>query len=156
MSTARHTCRRAFVTLVFTALGIGCSGDGERDGGPASGDFCAAMAAFEAVQAEGDALFAPDDAAPDEFREVFDRFSTAIDAIVASAPDEIDSDVQLVAGTTRQLIDAFERADYDFVVLATDPQYAEVLASLDDDRITEANDRLALYVRDQCGPAPES
>lgn len=153
----RTDVRRRLLALAATAVVVvGCSGDDASEGGGASGDFCTDFAAFEVVQAEGDELFVSGAVDPEEFREVFGRFSAAIDAVVASAPDAIDSDLRLVSDTTRQLIDAFERADYDFTALATDPQYADVLLSLDDDRITEANDRLAMFVRDECGPTPNS
>ncbi|MFN8021465.1 MAG: hypothetical protein U0Q03_08060 [Acidimicrobiales bacterium] len=149
----RWTTAMAIAAVLGASALAGCS-DGDDGGGGADGgggDFCAAVREFEALQTEGDALFASDDATPEQLRDVYSRFSDSIDDLLAAAPDDIEPDARLVGETTQQLIAAFERADYDFQVLATDPQYAEVLASLDTARVTEANDRLATYVRDECG-----
>ena len=145
------------LSLGIASLGVAslasCSGgDDGGDGGGASSGFCTDVRTFESLQAEGDALFEQTDVDTEQLRDVFTRFSAAIDALEGSAPDDVAGDVELVGETTQQLIDAYERADYDFVALATDPQYAEVLASLDEARVTEANDRLAVYVRERCGP----
>lgn len=146
----RRSVVLAAVLGAMGMLGASCSGD-DGDGPGAASDFCTEMRSFEALQAEGDALFERStEASADELRAVFSRVSAAIDAVVASAPEEVSTDARLVGETTQQLIDAYERADYDLVALATDPQYAEVLVSLDDARVTEANDRLAVYVRDRC------
>ena len=149
MSRTRATLAAVSSGLLLV-LAAGCSGDDGAGGGGSSGDFCTDMARFEALQAEGDAAFASGDD-PATVREVFDRFSDAIEAARASVPDEIATDYRLVADTTQRLIETFESADYDLAALATDPQYAEVLVSLDDARVTEANDRLATYVRTTCG-----
>lgn len=150
------TRRTWLAVATLAALGVavlGACDDGgdEGAGGGGGTDFCAAVREFEALQAEGDALFEADEVTPEQLRDVYSRFSESIDDLLAVAPDDIDPDARLVGETTQQLIDAFERADYDFQALATDPQYAEVLASLDTARVTEANDRLATYVREQCG-----
>jgi hypothetical protein len=141
-----------FVTAVAGLAGLaGCSGG---DGGDTavSADFCTNVEDFEALQAEGDALFeSTEDVGVEQLRDVFSRFRDAVRGLVDTAPDEVSADAELVGSTTEGLIDAYERADYDFVALATDPQYAEVLAGLDDDQITEANDRLAVYFREECG-----
>jgi hypothetical protein len=103
------------------------------------------------LQAEGDALFeSTEDVPVEQLRDVFTSFRDAVEVLMDTAPEAVDADAELVGTTTAALIDAYERADFDFVVLATDPQYAEVLAGLDDDRITEANDRLAVYFREEC------
>ncbi len=129
-----------------------CSGDGDGGGGAggSAADFCATMREVEGLQSRSDALFERTDVPVDEVREVYASFDAALDRLVGTAPDEVASDARLVADTTQRLIAAFERADYDFTALATDPQYAEVLVSLDEARITEANDRLAAYVRAEC------
>lgn len=148
--------KRRLGLLVLPLLAGACSGGDDGEGGGSS-DFCTDVRTFEALQAEGDALFEQEDVPTDRLRDVFGRFSDAIDALEASAPEEIEIDVQLVGETTQGLIEAYERAGYDFVRLATDPAYAEVLASLDEVRVTEANDRLAVYVRERCpaaGPTP--
>jgi len=129
-----------------------CSDD-EATGGPErAADFCTNVADFEALQAEGDALFGSTEDAPvEQLRDVFSRFRDAVEALMDTAPEEVADDAALVGTTTEALIDTFEQADFDFVALATDPQYAEALAALDDDRITEANDRLAVFFREECG-----
>lgn len=140
------------VGLVVAPAAASCSGsdDGGDGGGGSTATFCSDMREFETLQAEGDALFEEDDVPIDRLRDVFTRFSAAIDRLEASAPEEVDADVQLVGETTQQLIEAYEQADFDFVRLATDPEYAEVLAGLDEVRVTEANDRLAVFVRERC------
>lgn len=150
MSRTRATLAAAASGLLLVVLAAGCSGDDGAGGAGSSGDFCTDMARFEALQAEGDEAFASVDD-PEAVRDVFGRFSDAIDAARASVPDEIATDFRLVADTTQRLIETFESADYDLTALATDPQYAEVLVSLDDARVTEANDRLATWVRTTCG-----
>jgi len=143
------------VALVLVAGIVGsCTGD---DGGGAgdAADFCAAMARFDLLQAEGDALFAStEEVSVDELRDVFRRVDTTIDELIDSAPESVSTDVRLVGDTTQRLIEALERVDYDLAALATDPQYAESLADVDDTRITEANDRLAVYVRTECPSSP--
>ena len=155
VDTSRRWLATALVGLVGP-VGLGActgSGDGDSgDGGAASADFCTDVETFEALQAEGDALFESADEVPvDRLRDVFTRFRDAVEALMDNAPEAVSADAELVGTTTESLIDAYERADFDFVVLATDPQYAEVLAGLDDDQITEANDRLAVYFREECG-----
>jgi hypothetical protein len=114
------------------------------------------MREVDELQARSDELFEQTDVPLDEVREVYVSFADALERLIATAPDVVSSDARLVGETTLDLIDAFERADYDFVALATDPRYAEVLVSLDEARITEANDRLAVYVRDECADTPEN
>ena len=146
------------VALVLVAGIVGsCTGDDGGDGGGAgdAADFCAAMARFDLLQAEGDALFAStEEVSVDELRDVFRRVDTTIDELIDSAPESVSTDVRLVGDTTQRLIEALERVDYDLAALATDPQYAESLADVDDTRITEANDRLAVYVRTECPSSP--
>jgi len=141
------------VTAFVGIVGLGACSGGDGDGDTvASADFCTNVETFEALQAEGDALFESADEVPVErLRDVFTRFRDAVGALMDTAPEAVSADAELVGTTTESLIDAYERADFDFVVLATDPQYAEVLAGLDDDQITEANDRLAVYFREECG-----
>ncbi len=130
----------------------GCTDDGASGGPVSSVDFCTNVENFEALQAEGDALFeSTEDAPVEQLRDVFSRFRDAVEALMDSAPEAVADDAALVGATTEALIDAFEQADFDFVALATDPQYADVLAGLDDDQITEANDRLAVFFREECG-----
>ena len=140
------------MALVGIALLGACTGgDGGGDDTAASADFCTNVGSFETLQAEGDALFeSTDDVPVERLRDVFTRFRDAVEALMDTAPEAVADDAELVGTTTESLIDAYERADFDFVVLATDPQYAEVLAGLDDDQITEANDRLAVYFREEC------
>lgn len=141
------------VAALVGLVGLGaCSGDDDGGGTAASADFCTNVETFEALQAEGDALFESTEEVPvEQLRDVFTRFRDAVEALMDTAPEAVAADAELVGTTTAALIDAYERADFDFVVLATDPQYAEVLAGLDDDQITEANDRLAVYFREECG-----
>ena len=142
------------VTALVGLIGLGACTGGDEEGGDsaASADFCTNVENFEALQAEGDALFeATDDVPVERLRDVFTRFRDAVDALLDTAPEAVAADAELVGTTTDALIDAYERADFDFAVLATDPQYAVVLAGLDDDQITEANDRLAVYFREECG-----
>ncbi len=152
-TTAGASLVMALIGLV--ALGACTGGDGDGgDDTAASADFCTNVENFEALQAEGDALFESTDEVPVErLRDVFTRFRDAVEALIDTAPEAVADDAELVGTTTESLIDAYKRADFDFVVLATDPQYAEVLAGLDDDQITEANDRLAVYFREECGSA---
>jgi hypothetical protein len=162
MQNARTTTRRssranaAGVCLAAALVGVvllgACTGgDGGGDDTAASADFCTNVENFDELQAEGDALFESVDEVPVErLRDVFTRFRAAVEALMDTAPEAVADDADLVGTTTESLIDAYERADFDFVVLATDPQYAEVLAGLDDDQITEANDRLAVYFREEC------
>jgi hypothetical protein len=138
------------VGLVGLAGLAACTDDG-GDPAAVTADFCTNVEAFEALQAEGDALFESTAEVPvEQLRDVFSRFRDAVQALTDTAPDAVAADAALVGATTDALIDAYERADFDFVVLATDPQYAEVLAGLDDDQITEANDRLATFFREEC------
>lgn len=134
-------------------VGLGaCTGGDGGDDTAVSADFCTNVENFEALQAEGDELFeSTDDVPVEQLRDVFTRFRAAVGALMDTAPEAVADDAELVGTTTDALIDAYERADFDFAVLATDPQYAEVLAGLDDDQITEANDRLAVYFREECG-----
>ena len=130
---------------------VGCSGDGSS-GAATTVEFCTNVQQFTVLQAEGDAIFADGvDASPDQLRDVFGRFGVAVDAMVDTAPDEVAADAHVVGRTTGALIDAFAEADYDITAIATDPTFAEVLAGLDDDGVTEAQDRLSTYFRDECG-----
>ena len=148
-STAGTCLASALVGIAL--LGACTGGDGGGDDTAASADFCTNVESFETLQAEGDALFeSTDDVPVERLRDVFTRFRDAVEALMDTAPEAVADDAELVGTTTESLIDAYERADFDFVVLATDPQYAEVLAGLDDDQITEANDRLAVYFREEC------
>jgi hypothetical protein len=151
----RRWSRALAVGLLLAPVATACTGDDGGDGGGSTADFCSDMREFETLQAQGDALFeddtsSEDEVATEELRDVFTRFSESIDRLEASAPEAIDADVQLVGETTQQLIEAYEQAGYDFVRLATDPEYAEILAGLDEVRVTEANDRIAVFVREQC------
>ena len=149
--------RRRIVAWVVPAVMasttlVGCSGDDQGDRAR-DVDFCTTVANFEALQEEGDALFeSSEEASVEQMRGVFSRFRDVVQDLRATAPDQIADDAVLVGDTTEALIDAFVAADFDFVALATDAQYADVLAGLDDDRITEANDRLAVFFREECGP----
>jgi hypothetical protein len=147
-----RACSGLGVVAIAASSLLGCTSDGGGAEQGAPTDFCTNVERFESLQAEGDSMFDASAEVPvEQLRDVFGRFRDAIDALVDSAPDAVAADVALVGATTEQLIDAYEQADFDFVALATDPRYAEVLAGLDDVQITEANDRLATYFRQQCG-----
>ncbi len=148
----RHVLAWIIPAIVAGSPLAACSGN-DRGDDARSADFCTTVANFEALQTEGDALFdSAEDASVEQMRDVFSRFRDAVQDLRTTAPEEVADDAALVGETTEALIDAFEAADFDFVALATDARYADVLAGLDDDRITEANDRLAVFFREECGP----
>jgi hypothetical protein len=138
------------IAVAAVALGFAsCSSESESS---AAGEFCDNVEVFGSLQDEGDRIFQGEADIPvEELRDVFARLSTAMSAMVDTAPDEVAADATRVARTTEALIDAFTKADFDVVAIATDPQFAELLVSLEDAAVIEAQDRLNVYFRTQCG-----
>ena len=145
--------RRQLVLLAAgSALLVSCGGDdddGSGGGGEAAGDYCAVLADFKAATESADA--SDDDATPEQLEASFADVEERLDPLIAAAPDEIKSDLELLASGTRQLIDALAASDYDFEAFALDEGNQELVASLDSEEYNAAGERIDTYGEEQCG-----
>ena len=145
--------RHLVLVAAASALLVSCGGDDDDGGGESdgegAGDYCEALADFKASSDALDAF--GDDSTPEQVETAFTDIDETLDPLVAAAPDEIKADAELLASSTRELVDALAANDYDLEVFALDEGNQELLASLDSEEFNAAGERLDTYGQDQCG-----
>jgi hypothetical protein len=145
--------RRLVLVAAASALIVSCGGDdddgGGEGGGEAAGDYCEALADFKASSDALDAF--GDDATPEQLETAFTDIDETLDPLVAAAPEEIKADAELLASSTRELVEAFAANDFDLEVFALDEGNQELVASLDSEEFNAAGERFDAYGQEQCG-----
>ena len=100
------------LALVFGTLAVGC-GDDEAS----SADYCALITSYEADTDAYGGVLDSDNPDPAEVETAFRAIAARVDALEQQAPASIKSDVSAMADATRQLIDLFEKYDWDVAAL---------------------------------------
>ncbi len=83
---------------------------------------------------------------PDSARRLFTSAQEALATLVDAAPAEIRSDLNVLAGAYRQLLDGLRKVDFDVARLPP-----EVTGGLNRPEVRTAGDRLGVYQRKICG-----
>lgn len=133
------------------------AGDDEQaggDDGAVSGDFCTDLESLvEQEAALMTHLFTQDgEALGDQVATMAESYPDLAEAVVASAPDELEEDITLITTGTQDMLDALEGVD------TTDPDAIE--SALADDQSfspeeSEAADRVGDYAIAECGFDPD-
>jgi len=142
----RHFATTAVLTLGLLAV-TSCSSDAATS----SADYCEMIRTYQAdSDTYGDVFDAatPDPAAVEA---AFRAISAHIDALSAKAPASIKTDVAAMSDATHQLIDLFEKYDWDSVALAQSDDLEALSTLMDSDAINSANERLEQYSEETCG-----
>ena len=145
--------------LVACAITAGCGGsvadsdnrDPARTAPPPASQFCQAAQANVAAVRPLSALITRGGAAPEELTNTIDGVRRAGAAMLAAAPDEIRSDVDLTVQAADLQLDALLANGGDGAALARVPQLNARLGSAE---FTGARQRVQAYVDDNCGAAP--
>ena len=131
--------------------GAGQTDDGAASGSSASGDpdseWC------RAVRSAADGEASPLDLdllglTPEELEARFTENVALIEEWEATAPPEIEADVTAMADAFRTLVSLADAAEWDLLVMGTDPAFLE---AFDVGELGPAADRIDAYSRDVCG-----
>lgn len=117
-------------------------GDDTDFSGSGSGEFC--DLAREYAKEFEETAEATDET---ELAESYKEFADAVDELASEAPDEIETDVELVNASFRQFVDLLEKYDYD---LSKIPEEEAAEIDFDSDELQAANGRIESYFEKVC------
>jgi len=104
-----------------------------------------------AAAAEHEPILESGDATPEQIEEAYNDFDAAFDPVLESAPEEIATDLELVASKSREVMDAIAAADYDLEAMGQDPANEALAAELQSAEFSAASDRVDAYAEEHCG-----
>ncbi|MGB8859504.1 MAG: hypothetical protein WCC60_09620 [Ilumatobacteraceae bacterium] len=141
-------------TLVLGAtltvgLFAGCSSD-SKSGGTSTAKYCAKIAAYKAKSDELDSVFAGTPEAP-KVEAAFTTMQTMVHDLNSDAPAEIKADVATMTTAIDSVVKIFSQYKWDFVALASAPEFATLQNDLDGADMQAASDRLKTYSETTCG-----
>ena len=134
--------------LLAAAVLAGCGDDSKS--GSSSGDYCAKIQAYKDKSDELDVVFTdtPDSAAVEN---AFTTMQTMINDLKSDAPSEIKDDVAKMSSSIDSIVSIFSKYDWDFIALASAPEFAELQEQLSGPEMQAASDRLQTYSEAKCG-----
>jgi len=141
--------------LLATTLFVGCGDDAKSGSGSSTADYCAKIAAYKAKSDELDSVFTgtPDSA---KIEEAFTTMQSMVSDLKSDAPAEIKQDVTTMSDAIDSVVKIFSQYDWDFVKLASAPEFATLQQELAGADMTAASDRLEAFSTDTCGIEPET
>ncbi len=125
---------------------VACGGDDGGSRGSKSGWCEVARGVQNASEALGGEAVDPTDKAA--VKALFDDLKQAIGKAEGKAPAEIKADVETTFAAFKKLISAIEKKDYDFLAVVSDPELASLF---EDEKLSEAGDRITAYNERECG-----
>ena len=114
-------------------------------------DYCALITSYEADTDAYGGVLDSDNPDPAEVETAFRAIAARVDALEQQAPASIKSDVSAMADATRQLIDLFEKYDWDVAALMASDDLSTIVTLMDSDAISTADERLEQYSEETCG-----
>lgn len=140
-----HTWRHAVLATILGGS-MALAGCGDDDGEETATDFCTAVADFESPSAVN-----PATASADQLEAQFTQLRSVLDDLSASAPAELQTDVETVTSTFEAYIDAFEAQGYDYAAFTADAAGQDAMAALSSEEMGTATGNMLAYADEQCG-----
>ncbi|HQZ35867.1 MAG TPA: hypothetical protein PK020_15685 [Ilumatobacteraceae bacterium] len=138
--------------VLAATLFVGCGDDAKS--GTSTAAYCGKIAAYKAKSDELDVVFTgtPD---ADAVKTAFTTMQSMVHDLNKGAPAEIKTDVATMSGAIDNVVKIFSQYDWDFVKLASAPEFATLQSDLAGADMTAASDRLEKYSSETCGIAPD-
>ena len=142
-------------TVFATTLFVSCGDDATSSSGGSTATYCAKIAAYKAKSDELDAVFTgtPDSA---KIEDAFTTMQSMVNDLKSDAPAEIKNDVTAMSNAIDSVVKIFSQYDWDFVKLASAPEFATLQEELAGADMTAASDRLEAFSSDTCGIASDT
>ncbi len=143
--------------LLATTIFAGCGDDTKSgDGGATStAAYCAKIADYKAKSDELDSVFSgtPDSA---KIEVAFTTMQGMVNDLKDGAPAEIKTDVETMSTAIDSVVKIFSQYDWDFVKLASAPEFATLQEELAGPEMSAASGRLEAFSSDTCGIASDT
>ena len=141
--------------VLATTLFAGCGDDATSGSGGSTATYCAKIAAYKAKSDELDSVFTGEpDAA--KIEDAFTTMQSMVHDLQSDAPAEIKQDVTTMSTAIDSVVKIFSQYDWDFVKLASAPEFATLQEELAGADMTAASDRLEAFSTDTCGIASDT
>ena len=88
---------------------------------------------------------------PAKVEDAFVTMQTMISDMKNGAPAEIKADVITMSAAIDNVVAIFSKYDWDFIALASAPEFAELQEQLSGPEMQAASDRLQTYSEAKCG-----
>ena len=150
--------KKSFTTIALGSIAAvallgACSDDKKSDGGTSGGDdvtaFCAQVQSYKTASDALDVTM--EDPTPESMKAAFDTMGSMLAELEKNAPSAIEGDLTTMNDAIARTIAVFEQYDYDFMALATSPEFAAISEEMDGDEMTAVQDRLDAWTLDNCG-----
>ncbi len=134
--------------VLATTLFVGCGDDAKS--GSSNAAYCAKIAAYKAKSDELDSVFTgtPDSA---KVESAFTTMQSMVHDLKSDAPAEIKKDVTTMSGAIDNVVKIFSQYNWDFMALASAPEFAALQQDLQGADMSDASGRLEAFSRDTCG-----
>jgi len=141
--------------VLATTLFVGCGDDAKSSSADSTATYCAKIAAYKAKSDELDSVFTgtPDSA---KVEDAFTTMQSMVNDLKSDAPAEIKNDVATMSGAIDSVVKIFSQYDWDFVKLASAPEFATLQEELAGEDMTAASGRLEAFSTDTCGIATDT
>jgi outer membrane murein-binding lipoprotein Lpp len=139
----------ALGAVIAATLFAGC-GDDAKSGSGSDAAYCARIAAYLAKSDELDGAFTgtPD---PAKVEQAFTTMQSMVHDLNDGAPDTIKGDVATMTTAIDSVVEIFGKYDWNFTVLASSPEFAQLQEDLGGADMQGASDRLNTYSEETCG-----
>jgi hypothetical protein len=144
-----------FAATLFAACGDDDKGSDPIDGGGDVAAYCERIAEYRATSDDLDAVFTGDPD-PAQVETAFTTMQSMVNDLRDGAPDEIADDVDTMASAIDNVVDVMSKYDWDFMQLATAPEFAQLQQDLEGPEVVAAGNRLTEYSETTCGLPAES
>ncbi len=138
-----------------TAGGAATTAAGGSTGGSAEGEnseYCIALTEFKATRDEYAPVLASGTATPEEIETAITAQRESFEALLDTAPADIQGDMNGLAGPTFAFFDALQEVGYDLGAMTTDNAAAnEALNQLNSPQYIEASESVDAYGIENCG-----
>lgn len=144
----RSTTLIACALLATTALSA--CGDDAKSGSTSTAGYCAKILEYKTKSDELNSVFS---GTPDskKIEEAFTTMQSMVNGLKTGAPAEIKSDVQTMSTAIDSVVEIFSKYNWDFVALASAPEFAELQSTLAGTDMSAASARLEAFSADTCG-----
>ena len=141
--------------VLATTLFVGCGDDAKSGSSGSTAAYCAKIAAYKAKSDELSSVFtaAPDSA---KVKDAFTTMQSMINDLRSDAPAEIKTDVTTMSDAIDSVVKIFSQYDWDFVKLASAPEFATLQKDLQGADMSAASARLETFSSDTCGIASDT
>lgn len=141
--------------VLATTLFVGCGDDAKSGSGSSTATYCTKIAAYKAKSDELNSVFtgAPDAA---KIEDAFTTMQSMVHELKSNAPAAIKNDVTTMSTAIDSVVKIFAQYDWDFMKLASAPEFAKLQEELAGADMTAASGRLEAFSSDTCGIASDT